>query len=42
MDGLVVLLLILAGLVLVGITAIWLGAESRPGFEDHSLGDIAT
>ena len=42
MDGLLVLLLLVAGLALLGVAAIWLGAETRPGFEDRSLGgDIA-
>jgi hypothetical protein len=42
MDALLVLLTLVASLGLVGVAAIWLGAESRPGFEDRSLeGDIA-
>lgn len=42
MDGLFVLLLVVASLGLLGVAAIWLGAETRPGFEDRSLGgDIA-
>ena len=43
MDGMLVLLLVVVGLALLGLAAIWLGAETRPGFEDRSVGgDIAT
>jgi hypothetical protein len=43
MDGFVVLLIVVSALALVGLAAVRLGAETRPGFEDPSLGrDIAT
>jgi uncharacterized protein (DUF849 family) len=42
MDGLLVLFLVVASLALLGVAAILLGAETRVGFEDRSLGsDIA-
>jgi hypothetical protein len=42
MDGLLVLFLVMASLALLGVAAILLGSETRPGFEDRSLGsDIA-
>ena len=43
MDGLLVPLVVVTGLALLGVAAILVGADTRPGFEDRSLeGDIAT
>ena len=37
MNGLLVLAAVVAGLALLGMAAMWLGAETRPGFEDRSF-----
>lgn len=41
MDGLLVLLLFVAGLALLGAAAVESGVDTRPGFEDARGGDIA-